>query len=112
MTEDTEANLTRRLARLKVQPIMATKTDDYLTYLLKDAVDCFHEITHSEDPGEKVDGLMCRMVTGWADMEGAEGTTSASEGGLARTWEALPADVYKRLKTYRRVVGINATYVP
>lgn len=103
--------MARRLARLKRKRTIEGKGDDYLEGLLDDALDCFLERTHRvNDPGERIDGLLCELALHWSNMEGAEHTTGATEAEISRTWEHMPADLWERMKPYRLVVGINAEY--
>lgn len=105
------ADMGRRLQRLMKRPLLAEKPTEYLEVLLDDALSCFCEYTHrNADPGETVDSLLCRMAVVWANMEGAEGTTSAADGDISRTWDALPSDIQRSLKNYRLVVGLSAVH--
>lgn len=105
------ADMGRRLQRLMKRPLLAEKPTEYLEVLLDDALSVFLEYTHRIcDPGEPVDALLCRMVVVWTNMEGAEGSTSAEDGDIKRTWEALPSDIQRSLKHYRLVVGISAVH--
>lgn len=98
----------RRLARLKNQPLLSMKGDEYLMELLRRASESFESYCNRTDPGERVDGLICRLATAWSNQEGAEGSTSASEGGISRTWEGVPTDIREEMTSYRRMKGIGA----
>lgn len=103
----TEQDVQRRLARLRVQPTLPVKSDDYLMELLRRASESFCSYCNRDDPGERVDGLICRLATAWSNQEGAEGSTSASEGGISRAWEGIPSDILREMKSYRKVLGLG-----
>lgn len=100
----------RRLSRLNKYPTLQEKPDDYLLILLEDARNHFLNFTHrSEDPGEAVDFIICQLAIVASNMEGVEGTTSAADGDISRTWDAVPPAIEKAMKSWRKVVGLNAT---
>ena len=101
MNENTE----RRLARLKYRRTVQGKPDDYLMLLLDDASDMFREITHRDDPGEKVDGLICELASYMSNYEGIEYTTTAKDGEMERQNASgtIPDPLYKRIIAYRVV---------
>ena len=96
-------NTVRRLARLRCRRTVQGKPDDYLMLLLDDASDTFQEITHREDPGEKIDGLICELASYMSNYEGIEYTTTAKDGEMERQNASgmIPDPLYKRIIAYR-----------
>ena len=102
--------MSRRMARLKKRRTVQGKPDEFLELLLDDALDAFLDITHRrEDPGERIDGLICELASFMSNAEGAEHLTQAQEGDFVRNATTdLPDSLYKRIIAYRKVVGANA----
>lgn len=109
-------DLDRRMTRLKYRRTVEGKPDDYLKLLLDDALAMFLELTHrTDDPGERVDSLICEIANVMSNQEGAEHAMVAKEGEFERQYQAttvmdLPESLYKRIISYRLVVGVNAEY--
>lgn len=99
----------RRMARLKKRRTVQGKPDDYLELLLDDALDCFLDYTHRiNDPGERIDGIVCELASHWSNMEGVEYTATVKEADMMRNWDAVPDAIRKRMMQYRLIIGINA----
>lgn len=102
----------RRLSKMRARPTLAVKGDEYLEAVLEDALETFLDLTHrSKDPGERVDSLLIRLAVVYSNQEGVEGNTKAEDGELKREWtDTLPADLYRQIKSWRLVVGVNAVH--
>lgn len=97
-TEDTA----RRLARLRTKRTLDAKSDDFLTVLLEDALSYFLDYTHRDvDPGERIDGMLCRLAVVWSNQEGVEGSVVSKDGDLERQWPEAPSDIKAQMKTWR-----------
>ena len=98
-----DENTVRRLARLKYRRTVQGKPDDYLILLLDDASDLCREITHREDLGERIDGLICELASFMSNYEGIEYTTTAKDGEMERQNASgtIPDPLYKRIIAYR-----------
>lgn len=109
MTSDDQA---RRLSKMAVRQTLKAKTDDYLLAMLDDALETFLDLTHrSVDPGERIDSLIIRIAVIYSNQEGAEGNSVAEDGELKRQWaDALPSDIYRQIRSWRLVVGLDAVH--
>ena len=101
----------RRLSILKRRPALSEKTDDYLLLCLEDARTFFLDYTNrDEDPGLKVDNLVCEIASLKANSEGAENVQQAADGGrggISRTFYAdIPPFLLNRLKNWRLMRGL------
>lgn len=110
-------DMDRRMIRLKYRRTVEGKPDDYLKMLLDDALAMFLELTHrTDDPGQRIDGLLCELASLMSNQEGAEYTSTAKEGEFERQYQGstlaigIPDVLYKRIISYRLVVGLNAEH--
>lgn len=100
----------RRLARLKARRTQSPKSDEYLTVLLEDALAYFLDYTHrTVDPGDRIDGMLCRLAVVWSNQEGVEGTTVSKDGDMERQWPEAPSDIQRQMRTWRIVAGLAET---
>lgn len=108
----TEQDTARRLARLKLRPTLADKGDDFLVMSLEDSLAFFLDYTHRiDDPGQRVDSLICELAVLRINAEGVENVKVAREGEVEREWyETIPPMLLPRLNAYRLMVGVNAEY--
>lgn len=108
----TDSDTERRLARLKLRPTLADKSDDFLVMSLEDSLAFFLDYTHRlNDPGQRVDSLICELAVLRINAEGVENVKHAVEGEVEREWyETIPPMLLPRLNAYRKMVGINAEY--
>lgn len=108
----TEQDTARRLARLKLRPTLASKSDDFLVMSLEDSLAFFLDYTHRiDDPGQRVDSLICELAVLRINAEGVENVKVAREGEVEREWyETIPPMLLPRLNAYRLMVGVNAEY--
>lgn len=108
----TDSDTERRLARLKLRPTLKEKTDDFLIMSLEDSLAFFLDYTHRmNDPGQRVDSLICELAVLRINAEGVENVKHAVEGEVEREWyETIPPMLLPRLNAYRLMVGVNAEY--
>ena len=108
----TEQDTARRLARLKLRPTLSEKTDEFLVMSLEDSLAFFLDYTHRmNDPGQRVDSLICELAVLRINAEGVENVKHAVEGEVEREWyETIPPMLLPRLNAYRLMVGINAEH--
>jgi hypothetical protein len=100
MTETTDE--TRRYSIIATRPHYAHLSEELLRQTLRDASSVFTEYVHCPDPGAVADTLIVDIASIRLNMMGAEGSTSASEGDISRSWEELPPAIRTRLNSYRR----------
>ena len=104
----------RRAGRFKNYPAYGDKSDMEIIATCEDALALFYDITHrSEDPGEGIDSLICDIAKTLMARSGQEGVVLAKDGEFERKWSEqnglLDVALLRRIKSYRQVVGINAT---
>lgn len=104
----------RRVGRIHAYPGFKNSADDYLIVLLDDALAYFLDFTHrGEDPGEQVDSIVCDIARSMNARMGAEGVKKAKDGDMEREWSEqgglVDPALLRRMKSYRLVVGVNAT---
>lgn len=99
----------RRLAILKKKPSASGKADEYLEQELENATAVFLQYTAREnDPGQYVDIIIVDLTTISINQAGAEGSSSASEGGISRTWSSIPEELKLRMNRWRLPIGYDA----
>ena len=81
--------------------------DDQLIAILSSASKFYEEYTRTSDTGITIDTLIVDIATVDINMGGAEGSSSANEGGISRTWSRLPLDIKERLDARRRIIGLG-----
>ena len=108
MTYDEEARI-RRLALMRRRPALSSKTDDFLLLCVEEATDFFMDYTNrTVDPGPDADRLICEIATLKANAEGAENVSSASDGGISRSWYGeIPPLWRNRLNNWRLIRGLQ-----
>lgn len=108
----TDNDTERRLARLRLRPTLAEKSDDFLVMCLEDSLAFFIDYTHRiNDPGQRVDSLICELAVLRINAEGVENVRVAKEGEVEREWyEAIPPMILPRLNAYRLMAGVNAEH--
>lgn len=100
-------DLLRRLVRFKSKPSASGKSDVYLMAELTNALDAFLQYCHrTDDPGEPIDTLIVDIAVISVNMAGAEGSSSASEGGISRSWDGMPSSLQSRINAWRLPVGL------
>lgn len=103
----TKEDALRRLAILKKKPSSSGKTEEYLLQELDNAVQSFSAYTsRTEDIGEEIDGIIVQIATIAINQAGAEGSSSASEGGISRSWSAIPPELQLQMNRWRLPVGL------
>lgn len=91
-----------RLASLCLRPQYAHLSDELKQQVLEDAVRDFEAYTNRADPGAEADSVIVELACIRLNMMGAEGTSSATEGGVSRAWDALPENLRTRMDAWRR----------
>ncbi|MBQ7701535.1 MAG: hypothetical protein IJT54_03940 [Candidatus Methanomethylophilaceae archaeon] len=91
---------------IRLRPQTKGMKDDHIIGILHMASSFYEEYTRTEDTGADLDALIVDIATIDINMAGAEGTSSANEGGISRTWSRLPDDVRSRLNARRRMIGV------
>ena len=79
-----------RLALIRMRPQYMHLSDDSLCSAIDAAVGVFESYTNRADPGTEADIVIIEVACTILNRLGAEGSTSASEGGVSRTWDLLP----------------------
>lgn len=77
----------------------------FVNSLLDEAEDKIKDVTGRESVPAQLDSLVVKMAVIAYNMQGAEGESSRSEGGISRAFDVLPADDKARLINYPRKVG-------
>lgn len=99
----------RRLASLKQKPSASGKSEEYLLNELQNAFYVFSDYTtRAVDPGQSIDGIIVDLTTISINQAGAEGSSSASEGGISRTWSSIPEELKLRMNRWRLPIGYDA----
>ena len=109
----TSEHTMRRVGRIHAYPGFKNSADDYLIVLLDDALAYFLDFTHrGQDPGEQVDSIVCGIARTMHSHMGAEGVIRAKDGEMIRQWSeqgGFDPSLLRQMKSYRLVVGVNAT---
>ena len=79
--------------------------EQYVDALLEEAVDKILDIIGRDELPARLESLAVKLAVIAYNMQGAEGESSRSEGGISRAFEVLPADDKARLSNYPRKVG-------
>ena len=74
---------------------------DYLSAVAAAALQVFRDYTGRDAPDSAL-SVVVDIACIRLSMAGAEGSSSASEGGISRTWDALPQSLRDRMDRYRR----------
>lgn len=91
------------LASVEVRPAYAHLGDSLVESVIKEAEQVFLTYTRRLTVPEGAAALVQDIAMVRLNMMGAEGSTSASEGDVSRTWDALPATLAKLMSEYRLV---------
>lgn len=91
------------IARLG-QTVKASE-EQHVDSLLEEAVDKLLDIIGRDELPVRLQSLAVKLAVIAYNMQGAEGESSRSEGGISRAFEALPEDDKMRLNNYPRKVG-------
>lgn len=91
-----------RLFKLRARPQYNHLDDMTLLAAIDTAVSVFEDYTNRDDPGERADGVIVELACVALNRLGAEGSVSASEGGMSRTWDQLPETTKALMDRWRR----------
>jgi len=86
------------------ETIPAGKTA-FVNALLDEAEDKIKDVTGRNSVPSQLDSLAVKIAVIAYNMQGSEGESSRSEGGISRAFDVLPADDKARLINYPRKVG-------
>lgn len=87
---------------MRVRPHYAHLTDELVLQVLEESSQAFEDYCNRPDPGTAADSVIVEMACIRLNMLGAEGSSSASEGGVSRTWDTMPETLRARLDAFRR----------
>lgn len=105
-----DENTARRLARLKIRPTMADKTDEFLVEMLTESLESALDYTHrTKDLGQEWDGIIIEMAVVRANQLGIEGASDVTEGAVHVKYQeqTIRPQVTSRLNSYRLCVGVS-----
>lgn len=89
------------LAAVALRPTYAALPQGLLESAVEEAESAFRDYAGREAPQEAL-SVLVDLACIRLSMLGAEGSSSASEGGISRTWDALPQNLRDRMDRYRR----------
>ena len=100
-----------RASDLYKDPALRSYSEDAIIMAASDALATFCELAHSHDLGEPIDALIRDIAKARLVRAGAEGVTEAKDGEMSRKWseQGMDPGLMARIKSYRRLVGVNAT---
>lgn len=101
--------MTSRLPLLRSRPQYAHLSDDICMAVLDEASLDFEAYTNHADPGRAADSVVVELACIKLNMLGAEGSSSASEEGISRSWDVLPESLRIRMDRWRRPVFGRST---
>lgn len=91
-----------RLSLIRMRPQYAHLSDDAVMSAIDTAVGILESYTNRADPGKEADAVIIEIACTVLNRLGAEGSTSASEGGVSRTWDLLPESTRILMDRWRR----------
>ncbi|MCL6456921.1 MAG: phage head-tail connector protein [Gorillibacterium sp.] len=94
----------------KLQIVLPGANVELLTLLLEDTLTDLLAWTNRNTLPRGLEPTQRQIAVIRYNMQGVEGQTSHSEGGVSRSFEALPADIRQSISQYRliKVVGRHA----
>lgn len=99
---------TDRLAVLKSKPSMSGLDDAFLTAELDGASAEFLAYTHRLTDTADYDQPILLLAAIRVEMDGAEATTSAGEGGQSRSWVRWPPELKQMMNSWRLIRAVSA----
>ena len=91
-----------RLPSIRARPQYQHLDDSICMTMLDEASLDFEAYTNRPDPGRQADSVIVEIACIKLNMLGAEGSSSASEGDVSRSWDALPESLRVRMDRWRR----------
>lgn len=91
-----------RLVKLRMRPQYAHMHDDTLEMAIDTAVGTFESYTNRADPGTEADSVIIELACIVLNRLGGEGSSSATEGGVSRSWDSLPESIRILMDRWRR----------
>ena len=89
-------------ARVVLRPAYSALDTDWIQSACAEAMGVFCDYTHRAEVPDSALSVLVDLACIRLSMAGAEGSSSASEGGMSRTWDALPQSLRDRMDAYRR----------
>lgn len=83
-----------------------TKDTPFVLQALEDAGNAVCDLIGRDKVPERLVDVQLELAIIAFNKRGAEGESSRSEGGISRSFEALPPLMLKRLNNYPRKVGV------
>ncbi len=87
-----------------LRPTYASLDSEWIASACSEAMEVFCDYTNrsSDAIPDTALSVLADIACIRLSMAGAEGSSSASEGGISRTWDALPQSLRDRMDRYRR----------
>ena len=89
-------------ALVVLRPTYSALSSEWVDSACEEAMGVFCDYTHRTDVPDSALSVLVDLACIRLSMAGAEGSSSASEGGMSRTWDALPQSLRDRMDAYRR----------
>ena len=89
-------------ALVVLRPTYSALDPDWILSACSEAMGVFCDYTHRAEVPDSALSVLVDLACIRLSMAGAEGSSSASEGGMSRTWDALPQRLRDRMDAYRR----------
>jgi len=84
------------------RPTYAALDSNLIEAASSEALQVFADYTNRDSIPDSALSVLVDIACIRLSMAGAEGSSSASEGGMSRTWDALPQSLRDRMDRYRR----------
>jgi len=89
-------------AQVLLRPTYSALSTEWVDAVCAEAMGVFCDYTHRAEVPDSALSVLVDLACIRLSMAGAEGSSSASEGGMSRTWDALPQSLRDRMDAYRR----------
>ena len=90
------------LELVELRPTYAALDPEWALSACAEAMQVFMDYTLRDSVPDSALSAVADIACIRLSMAGAEGSSSASEGGMSRTWDALPQSLRDRMDRYRR----------
>ena len=92
--------------RFKVLTGIPNGQEELISVLLGDAADAVCDFIGRDNVPERLVSVQVQLAVIAYNRRGAEGESSRSEGGISQSFDALPPDMLRRLRSYPRKAGV------
>lgn len=89
-------------ASVAARPTYAALGSNLIQAASEEALQVFADYTARTSVPDSALSVLVDIACIRLSMAGAEGSSSASEGGISRTWDSLPTSLRDRMDYYRR----------